>query len=140
MGRDEKKISRAVPLAMTQRRDRGWSVVRVAGEVSLTTRAELGAYLDRATAGEALPPRLIVDVSAVAACDAVGLGALFEAHARVTQQYGGQLRLVCQEGRMLRILHITGMSRSVPVYLTVGQALTDAPALPWAPPGTVASS
>lgn len=120
------QTSGGVLVSLSQHRDRGWTLVRVSGEVCLSTRVELGASLDRITTGEPPPPRLIVDVSGVSACDAVGLGALSVAYGRATQQYGGQMRLVCAEARMLRVLSVTGLSRAVPVYLTTDEALRDA--------------
>ncbi|MGW1811808.1 STAS domain-containing protein [Streptomyces sp. NPDC002078] len=56
------------------------------------------------------PSRLVIDVSRVTACDAMGLGALFGAHLRAAC-YGGQLHLVCPEGPLLHVLDVTACGR-----------------------------
>ncbi|KUM68224.1 STAS domain-containing protein [Streptomyces sp. ISL-22] len=111
-----------LPLSLSLRREQGWSVLDVSGQVSLATRVELAGYLGRLAAARA-PARIVVDVSNVAVCDAVGLGALWAAHVRATQRPGDELRLVCGESRMLRILDVSGVGRAVPVFRTVGEAL-----------------
>ncbi|MFI6494815.1 STAS domain-containing protein [Streptomyces sp. NPDC050564] len=70
------------------------------------------------------PYRLVIDISRVTTCDALGLGALFGAHLRSTR-YGGRLRLVCPQGPLLHVLAVTGLRRAIPVYATVGEALLD---------------
>jgi hypothetical protein len=110
MARPEPSTFRGVPLSLSQRRASGWCVVYVAEEVPVTTRARLDAYLDRVTAP-----------------DAVDLGALSVAHGRATQQCGGLLPLVCAEGRMLRMLSVTGTYRSLPVHPAVSDAVAAGP-------------
>lgn len=111
-----------LPLSLSLRREQEWSVLSVSGQVSLATRAELAGYLGRLAAVRT-PARIVVDVSQVAVCDAVGLGVLWAAHVRAARRAGDELRLVCASGRMLRILEVSGVGRAVPVFRTVGEAL-----------------
>jgi anti-anti-sigma factor len=89
----------------------------------MSTRGELRAYLTLVTSMPGSDPsRLVIDVSCVTACDAMGLGALFGAHLQAAR-YGGQLHLVCPEGPLLHVLDVTGLRRAVPVHPTVAEAL-----------------
>lgn len=110
-----------LPLSLSLHRERGWSVLDVSGQVSLNTRAELARHLGQLAA--AAPARVIVDVSEVAVCDAMGLGALWAAYEKAARQPGGELRLVCGKGHLLHILCVSGVSRAVPVFRTVDEAL-----------------
>ncbi|MGW5434175.1 STAS domain-containing protein [Streptomyces sp. NPDC004059] len=114
---------RDASLSLSWRPERGWLIVNAAGELSMTTRAEPRVYLTLVTSMPGSDPsRLVIDVSRVTACDAMGLGALFGAHLRAAC-YGGQLHLVCPEGPLLHVLDVTGLRQAVPVYPTVAEAL-----------------
>ncbi len=114
---------RDASLSLSWRPERGWLIVNAAGELSMTTRAQLRAYLTLVTSMPGSDPsRLVIDVSRVTTYDAMGLGALFGAHLRAAR-YGGQLHLVCPEGPLLHVLDVTGLRRAVPVYATVAEAL-----------------
>ncbi|MGW3204005.1 STAS domain-containing protein [Streptomyces sp. NPDC001135] len=128
---------RDASLSLSWRPERGRLIVNAAGELSMTTRAELRAYLTLVTSMPGSDPsRLVIDVSRVTACDAMGLGALFGAHLRATC-YGGQLHLVCPEGPLLHVLDVTGLRQAVPVHPTVAEALPSSLTPTARPSGTV---
>jgi anti-sigma B factor antagonist len=56
--------------------------------------------------------------------DSTGLGALIGAHRRAAEN-GGSVRLVVQEGQILRLLRITGLLDVFAVYPSVDAALAD---------------
>jgi anti-sigma B factor antagonist len=85
---------------------------------SPTVRA---ALLEAADRGQ---HEIIVDLSNLEFLDSTGLGALIGAHKR-SRDHGGRLRLVVQEGQILRLLRITGLLTVFPVYITLDAALAD---------------
>jgi anti-sigma B factor antagonist len=67
---------------------------------------------------------LVVDLSKLEFVDSTGLGALIGAHKRATEKEGS-VRLVAQEGQILRLLRITGLLGVFAVYPTLDDALTE---------------
>ena len=67
---------------------------------------------------------IIVDLTQLEFLDSTGLGALIGAHKRAAE-HGGSVRLVAQEGQILRLLRITGLLDVFAVYPTVEAALSD---------------
>ncbi|MBV9104320.1 MAG: STAS domain-containing protein [Candidatus Eremiobacteraeota bacterium] len=65
---------------------------------------------------------IIVDLTNVDFLDSTGLGALIGAHKRAKEE-GGQVRLIVQEGQILRLLRITGLLGVFGVYHDVESAL-----------------
>ena len=66
--------------------------------------------------------QIVVDLSQLEFLDSTGLGALIGAHKRAGEK-GGSLRLVAQEGQILRLLRITGLLDVLAVYPTIDDAL-----------------
>lgn len=60
---------------------------------------------------------IIADLSSCAFCDCAGVAALIAASARAKLQ-GAQLRVVATAGPVLRVLELTGLPQTVPVYPT----------------------
>jgi anti-sigma B factor antagonist len=85
---------------------------------SPTVRA---ALLEAAERGE---HDIIVDLTNVEFLDSTGLGALIGAHKRA-KEHGGRVRLVAQEGQILRLLRITGLLGVFGVYHDLESALAD---------------
>ncbi|TMQ94980.1 STAS domain-containing protein [Actinomadura soli] len=98
------------------------AVVVVTGEIDLRTADTLCARLVEAR-GEG-PRRLVVDFSAVAFCDAAGLGALVGAHNRIAVS-GGEISLAGVRPAQLRLLRITGLDRLFAVHPDVAAALAE---------------
>ena len=101
------------------------------GEVQLFA---LGGSLDIATspslraalleAAEHGKHDIVVDLSKLEFVDSTGLGALIGAHKRATEK-DGSVRLVAQEGQILRLLRITGLLGVFAVYPTLEDALVE---------------
>lgn len=89
------------------------TVVRVAGDVDLTTAPGLRAgVIDLIEAGHR---DVVMDMSKVRFCDSTGLSALIGIwhHAR---QAGGALGLAAVPGRLQRMLSMTGLDTVLPTY------------------------
>jgi anti-sigma B factor antagonist len=71
--------------------------------------------------------RVVVDMSRTEFCDTAGLHALVAAHKRALAE-GGELRLVVAGAAVQRIFAITGLSRVIPGYASLNEALAQPPA------------
>jgi len=98
----------------------------LAGSLDIATSPSLRAALMEAADGD--KHEIIVDLTQLEFLDSTGLGALIGAHKRAAE-HGGSLRLVAQEGQILRLLRITGLLEVFEVYPSVEAALGDAPRL-----------
>jgi anti-sigma B factor antagonist len=92
------------------------------GSLDLATSPALRAALMEAAEHEG--HALVVDLTELEFLDSTGLGALIGAHRRATEK-NGSLRLVVQEGQILRLLRITGLLDVFRVYPNVEAALSD---------------
>jgi len=92
------------------------------GSLDLATSPALRAALLEAADREG--HSLIVDLTDLEFLDSTGLGALIGAHRRATEK-NGSLRLIAQEGQILRLLRITGLLDVFRVYPNVEAALSD---------------
>ena len=102
-------------------------VIVAEGEIDLAGAPRLReAMTDHLSAGHV---HLLMDLSAVTFIDSTGLGILVGA-AKKTLGLGGSLRIVCSNERVLRLLAITGISRSMTVLPTVEEATADWPMAP----------
>ncbi|MDY0810868.1 STAS domain-containing protein [Kitasatospora purpeofusca] len=109
-------------LRLSSRRESGWFIVQVEGELDIATRDQLRRRLKRALVRRGRHARLVVDLSRLGFCDASGLAALLDAHATALE-HQGQLRLAIPEGRVLRVFRLTDLDRVLPVYPTVRDAV-----------------
>ncbi len=97
-------------------------VFALRGSLDIATSPSLrAALLDAADGGH---HEIIVDLSLLEFLDSTGLGALIGAHKRAGES-GGAVRLVAQEGQILRLLRITGLLDVFSVYPTLDAALSD---------------
>ncbi|MGW1074995.1 STAS domain-containing protein [Streptomyces sp. NPDC002537] len=87
-------------------------VVMVRGRLDLVGVSRLRERLLRVSHGPG--SRLVLDLSGVTSCDALGLG-LFVATARRARRSGGALRLVAPRPAVVRALGASGLSRLLPV-------------------------
>ena len=94
----------------------------LAGTLDIATSPTLRAALMEAA--DRSNHEIIVDLTALEFLDSTGLGALIGAHKRASE-HSGSVRLVVQEGQILRLLRITGLLDVFAVYATVEAALAD---------------
>ncbi|WP_165959996.1 STAS domain-containing protein [Nonomuraea longispora] len=93
---------------MAQRRN--GLVLTLRGELDVSTSPCLLNAVGAALAG-GLPVNLLVDMSGVRFCDSHGLEALLEVQGRVTRT-GGRMELAHVNGRVRRVLDLSGLSRA----------------------------
>jgi anti-sigma B factor antagonist len=67
---------------------------------------------------------IIVDLTQLEFLDSTGLGALIGAHKRA-KEHGGRVRLVVQDGQILRLLRITGLLGVFDAYESLEAALSN---------------
>ena len=94
-------------------------VVSVRGEVDLTTAGALDSELRSAATETAT--RLVVDLTETTFFDSSAIRALLAGHARL-QANGAELRVVCGNGIVDRVLGIVGVDRVVGLFPTIEQA------------------
>jgi len=103
--------------------DGGMHVFELTGSLDIATAPTVRAALLEAS--ERGDHRLVVDLTKVDFLDSTGLGALIGGQRRA-KEFGGDVRVVAQEGQILRLLRITGLLKVFSVYPTLKAALTDA--------------
>ena len=98
-------------LTIRVRRDRGYAVVAVAGEVDIATVTRLRERLfELAASGRTL----VVDLDQVSFIDSSGLAALVGA-ARRAAAHGTSLQVVCARPRTRQLFRLTGLDGQVPL-------------------------
>jgi anti-sigma B factor antagonist len=105
--------------------DHDQSVITLPTEIDAANAGQVTDQLKAAAA--AGPPLLIADMTFTTFIDSSGIRAVL----RVCQQArrsGTELRLVVPSAQVLRTLAITGVDRLLPIYPSVGAALTAPPA------------
>jgi anti-sigma B factor antagonist len=103
------------------------AIVNLVGDLDVASAETLGESM--AGLVDAGSTRIVVDVSDLAFCDASGIGALVRVAQRAAR-HGGWLRIAAARPLMERIIRITGLTRTLPVYATVEDALADRADLP----------
>jgi anti-sigma B factor antagonist len=106
-------------LTIQARREPGYVVVTVAGEVDIATVARLRERLFALAAG-GLP--LVVDLDQVSFIDATGLGALAGA-ARRAAGHGASLHVVATRPQTRQLFRVTGLDRQIPLVRDLAEAL-----------------
>ncbi len=97
-----------------------WSVVALRGEVDVATVPSMRArFLELAGAGSA---QLVVDLDSVDFLDSTGLGVLIGARKRA-RSAGGDLRLVCTNDRITKVLVATGLDAVFSVHHSIADAV-----------------
>jgi anti-sigma B factor antagonist len=106
-------------LTMATRSVGDWAVLDVDGEVDIYTapnlREQVGGLVDEER------NRIVVNLLGVGFMDSSGLGALVAALKRVRER-DGDMRLVCDDGPVRRVLSITGLHQVFSVYPSVEAA------------------
>ncbi len=107
-------------LSVTSRPSGGRTVVQVAGEIDVytapTLREELAGLIDAEHAD------VVIDLSAVSFMDSTGLGVLVGALKKV-KTLGGDLRLVIDQEKVLKVFRITALTQVFPIFPTLDEAL-----------------
>ena len=106
-------------LTIRTRREPGYVVVTVAGEIDIATVARLRERLSALAAG-GLP--LVADLDQVSFIDATGLGALAGA-AREATEHGTSLHVVCARPQTRRLFRVTGLDRQIPLAHDLAEVL-----------------
>lgn len=98
----------------------GWTVVSVYGEIDVATSPALREVLIGLVGDGSA--NLVLDLDNVDFLDSTGLGTIISALKRA-RTHGGDLRLVCTQGRITRLFEITGLDKAVPLLPTVDAAV-----------------
>ncbi|MEU6071450.1 MULTISPECIES: STAS domain-containing protein [Streptomyces] len=106
----------------------GWAVIEIKGVLDAATARELRDFAASVTA-QHRHQHLILDLSELTHADADGIDALISVRTLLDQDQG-ELRLVCPQGRMERLLHSSGAAAALPVYPSLDAALS----APWTVP------
>jgi anti-anti-sigma factor len=99
-------------------------VVQAKGEVDSSTAAHLTAQLHAALqeAANQSARLLIIDLQSVAYFGSAGLNAVLDCH-RQGQQAGTSVRLVADNGLVVRPIEVTNLDRVLELYPTLSDAL-----------------
>jgi anti-sigma B factor antagonist len=109
-------------VSVTSRPSGERTVVHVTGEIDVYTAPILREEL--ATLIDAHHTDLVVDLSDVSFMDSTGLGVLVGALKKI-KTVGGDLRLVIDQEKVLKVFRITALTQVFPIYSTVDEALKD---------------
>jgi len=109
----------AKALTIRARREPGYVIVAVAGEVDIATVARLRERLS-VLAAAGVP--LVADLDQVSFIDATGLGALVGA-AREAAAHGTSLHVVCTRPQTRRLFRVTGLDRQIPLARDLAEVL-----------------
>jgi anti-sigma B factor antagonist len=119
-------------LSLATREVAGFTVVEVRGEVDVYTasvlRGKLLEVIDRGA------HHLVADLQQVDFLDSTGLGVLVGALKRLRMS-GGDMSLVCDNEKLLKIFRITGLDRVFALHQSVESATAAPPPPPAAPTG-----
>ena len=94
------------------------------GELDLAARTELDRALEQLQ--DQSPLRVVADLTATTFVDASTLGVLECAQRRLLAG-AAELRLVCCDSHILKLLRLTGLDRVLDVFDTVAQAVSPQP-------------
>jgi len=101
----------------------GAEVVQVAGELDLCSTHTFKEHLASAVDSDAAV--VVVDLTEISFIDSTGLS-LLAVQARRAALGGPVLAVVCPDGRVRKLLTMTGLDQVVPVYSTRAAALRGA--------------
>ena len=106
------------------------AVIVLPDEIDAANSQQIGDTL--ATAAQRGLPVLVADMTFTTFIDSAGIGVVLQAY-RVMRDSGTELRFVIPAAPVLRTLAITGVDLILPIYPSLGAALTTAPSMTPAP-------
>jgi anti-sigma B factor antagonist len=113
-----------MPLLSTEVVDAAVPVVRVSGELDISTVAQLCRAIAATATGAAVkPPRLVVDLTALEFCDSTGLRALIGAVKEVGVLGGKAVLAVTPAGTLDHLLNLSGLREFLRVADSVDAAV-----------------
>jgi anti-anti-sigma factor len=112
--------SRPHELVLDVATEGGTPVVAVRGDLDIYTHEQLRQLFKDGDVLEG--SHVVVDLSAVGFLDSSGVGSLVVAN-RAAAGEGTTLHLVAQEQRVLKLLALTGVDRTIPVHPALADAL-----------------
>jgi anti-sigma B factor antagonist len=127
---DADGVEAVLELTVITQREGAHTVVGVAGEIDVYTAPTLREQLNDLVADG--QHDLVVDMAAVDFLDSTGLGVLVGGLKRA-RAHGGELRLVCDQERILKVFRITGLTAVFPIHPSLAEALAAGPAAPDSP-------
>lgn len=107
-------------VSVTSRPSGDRTVVHVTGEIDVYTAPVLREELARLVDGG--HNNLVVDLTGVPFMDSTGLGVLVGALKKV-KTHGGDLALVIDQEKVLKVFRITALTQVFPIFETVDEAL-----------------
>lgn len=112
-------------MASSTERRGGFDVIRLSGELDVSSTAGVRAVVDALVIDEARV-HLVVDLTEVTFMDSSGLGALVRAQRRC-RGLRGSFAVVCPDGPVLRVITLTGLLRVLRVFDTLDAATSEPP-------------
>jgi anti-sigma B factor antagonist len=100
----------------------GTLMLAIDGELDLATAAKVREPLERAI--ETGTRRVVVDMLGCGFIDSTGLGVLLHAAKRLEEE-GGAMALVCVDDQIKRLLELTMIDRTIPVFDTREEAMAE---------------
>jgi anti-sigma B factor antagonist len=110
--------------AVRRYRDGDAAVVEVSGCVDMITAPQLASQLDLAV--DDGPSVLVADLTSVTLLSSAAIEALVEVQ-RLSASIGTSVRVVGREHHTVRTIQVLGLERALPLYPTVGDALSERP-------------
>jgi anti-sigma B factor antagonist len=108
------------PFEATEREMRGASVIEIAGELDIATSPRVRQILSDAARDQERP--LVIDLTRCQFIDSTGLATLLHG-AKPAQNGESNVALVCVPGEVRKLLELTAIDRTIPVYETLDDAL-----------------
>jgi anti-sigma B factor antagonist len=105
-----------------ERSEGGALTLAIEGELDLATAPKVREPLERAI--EAGTRQVVIDMLGCGFIDSTGLGVLLHAAKRLEED-GGAMALVCVDDQIKRLLELTMIDRTIPVFATREKALAE---------------
>jgi anti-sigma B factor antagonist len=108
------------PFEATEEVVRGAWVITIAGELDIATSPKVRELLSEAARDEDRP--LVIDLTGCEFVDSTGLATLLHG-AKPAQNGESNVALVCTGGEVRKLLELTAIDRTIPVYETLDSAI-----------------
>ncbi len=97
-------------------------IVSLTGELDHHSAAQIRKVIEQAVC-ENHTQHLIFDFSALSFMDSSGIGMVIGRY-KLVKGLGGCVMLVCSDSRIKKLITLSGLSRLIPIYATIEEALT----------------